>query len=313
MHQHSRVFGVVLGTVVVAALLWAGTAAEAQDDGLRLSRTDFDTVNLKDPVGSFEQALRTELDEWRLDFVLTDPLASGRSALVHTVSAESVGLRWNGWDTGVRTDADQVDDLIGFTYRLAWVRKTARRWGTTTFASLGMYSDFENTGIDDLALQGGFTFDRDLGRTAKVRRQSLGVGAGYLAVLGEPSLLPVVRYYRQTRGTRVEILLPETADVRLTGNRWHLGFRARLRGNTYRISEDRLPTPGIGLKEDDEVEYSTGTAGLRIEWRIGRAMRLFGEFGSTFRQVLRVKTAAGEEVLDLDEGEYTTLGIAFGS
>jgi len=108
------------------------------------------------------------------------------------------------------------------------------------------------------------------------------------------------------------VYLPELLDLRFTGKRWEFGFRAQLNGNTYRVSKDRTTDPGVGLKEDDKIRYSTGTGGLLIQRRLGRAVRIYGEFGSTFRQVLRVETAAGEEILDLDRADYTTVGVAFG-
>ncbi len=224
---------------------------------------------------------------------LNVPLTLGDS----TVLAPGLGYRLDKLSFSHESKAERELDLHALEIPVTLIHLLSQDWMLLFQAKPGLAGDLEAVESRALRMQG-------LGLASHQLSENLVLGGGGAAMFEFGSLLPVPVLYSRWEPTEqlaVEALLPVQAEATLTlGDRFELGIRADVEGNSYAISDSAIrdswpckagaddpTTPEDGAQPDrtqciDHVGYSVATAGASFGVRAFDSLWFTVYAGHTF-------------------------------
>jgi hypothetical protein len=191
--------------------------------------------------------------------LLTPPIRTveGRWLLVNGVTASRV----HPTIRGATLPAGTANEMNSLAWDLLSMASLTERWSVVTWVSAGLYSTFADplSGRDVRGqVLGIVTFDVS-------KRATIGLGGGYVNLLGVPQAVPAVLAEVDGDRIRFDALLPREANLwfELVDHTLSVGARWSLEGGYFHRGSD-----GAG-PEDVFLRYSVGTVGPALEWRRG--------------------------------------------
>ncbi len=305
----------------VLVLLFAPALASAQTFDLLELRSEYLPPTALDgarPAGRTPWSSADDVQLSTYAAAVNVPLPLGDSTLL----VPGVGYRLDSLSFSHESPAERELGLHAFEVPVTLVLLLSSDWMLLFQVSPALASDLDD--VDDRALRMG-----GLALASHAFSDRFTLGAGGAAMLEFGSLLPVpVLYLKWEPAARVSVdaVLPVLMDAKLTlGDRFELGVRADVEGNSYAISDSsvRGAWPCVAETDDptttddeaqpdraqciDHVGYSVATAGAAFGVRIVESFWLTLYVGHTFFRRFEQMNDDNERV----EGGMQTLPDVF--
>jgi hypothetical protein len=260
------------------------------------------------PAGPEEAKIGVNIFDLQASFPLV--VRQDRETRSFAVLENTIGFRgqkftydWPAGDTEYKPDA-----VYGISYGLNLIRSHGPQWRSIAFGTLGLHSDLEDPGSDDLFGEGGVLLVRQVGE-----HWQLGAGPVITHAFGNLQLIPApyVRYQGAGRYL-VDVRIPQYAIVGYQlSERVQAAVALRSVFNNYNLGDPQAQDID---GEKSSIVFSDFTLGVESRISLGGALTLEVGAATTLDRTLEVNDHSGDKVLDrgLEDSWMVSIGLSFG-
>lgn len=265
----------------------------------------FPSRHLADPTpGTFTEDLEVRLRAFNLDISYPLLFSEGRTMLANGIAYERIDLDYSNWDEA-EGGTDRVELIHGIEYTLLLTHEFSKKWSVLSFVAPGIASDFEgDLSSDDFVIQVAGVLIRRFNENF-----SLGFGAAYSTIYGEPFPLPVLAL-EWTNGSNLKAnaIVPANFELwYLARPNLELGLVLMIDGNQYHGDPEKY---GV---DNPLLRYSVGTIGPSVRMPLFESLLLSVEGGFAFQS--RFEFYDDEDLsvsYDRERYAYARAAIQFG-
>ena len=256
-------------------------------------------VNIKSPDSSAEEALKVSLSSVKLGWLSGKITHNNRFALQQDLSYRLRSVFYQDPLFAVEKNS-QLSRLHSFHYRLIETFSVSNGWSLITTQQLGVHSDFTAFEYSDFRVEGGAILQRNFSAV-----NQLSFGAIYIALLGEPCVVPFVGYSDQLGTNKIDLALPFHASFSINSIAGAtMGLFAQTYGNEYGIHQDSSLV--------NKVSYSSIVGGVFSRFSWDKITVFDFCVGWSMRNRLTSYLINGEtQALELNNGLYIQLGMKY--
>ncbi len=221
----------------------------------------------------------------------------GKTRLTHHLDYSFVNFQYSNWPEGLSED-ERPGTLHAINYALGLEQALGKGWFIHLRAQPGIASDLQGDLGEAFVFQG----EALIGKYFKEDQSlSLGLGAAYANILGEPLPLPVLDFYWQTPKITLDAHLPFRGELyyRVVPS-LQLGLAGRIQGNQYALDfSDETPNSLA-----NHIDFSLIYGGPALAWEIMPQLALQLEGGLIVNRTTEIKAKDDSLVADLDTDQF---------
>lgn len=258
------------------------------------------------PQASVDEELNNNpqftLSESKFFVNLPKPLKNGKTIIINGIDYSLLSVNAENNAGGEL----EFDNLHTIGYRLAVVQELKNNWRGIISLMPTLSSSFnDELEGDDFLFNAVIQFVKEKSETF-----SYGFGVIFTSRFGEPLVLPSLSLLKETDRQKLEILLPTFLSYHLLRGNVAFGLKLAVSGSRYNT--------GFGVEGDvnipqliDQIQYSRGTFGPDISYRLNSLILLELSGGMTFNRTFEI-TQIGLADLDysIENGPFIQFGIS---
>lgn len=292
MHlKHTLLFLLVLTS------LWMTVKAQRVREKAGLQYSHFSKASIIDTLGSTTfQEMSIAFSELRVFIDL--PVHLGENTqLDHRLDYSTTGITYSDFPGASDFSEAKPTRFHSLNYGLTWIQGLGNNWSFQVTARPGIASDLQD-GIasDDFIFQGKGLLQKSFQEDGSL---TLGLGATYTTVLGEPLLLPLLDFYWKTKRIELDGQFPFYGKAYYWASpKVHIGLMGTVEGNRYHLTVD--DTAPVSVQDIDNAGYFMVSGGPALRWNTGGGFWITGNAGITLTRTLEIYDTSDKNKFDFD-------------
>lgn len=255
-------------------------------------------AGLANPRNQFQRELGVSVTNIQTRALAPFVFDRGYTVILTGIDYRQTRFSYSDWNFDLRPF--RLERVHALRYQLIVRQKLWERWGFILQASPGLFTDFDDVGVDHFRVEGGGAVSYQWGPS-----HLLAVGLLYLSNFGEPQIVPFVTYTRLLEHWTIDLVLPSRVQVLwIPTPRFETGIAARLAGAQYRIGDPEAPI--------DELKFNTLTTSAVAQGRVVSDLWARFELGYTMLRRYEVFNRGQKaEVFEAERRPAFRIGLSY--